>query len=123
MILVSVVPHEIFQRQNQNLVLDMPCTYSQLYMGFDIEIPTIYKHNIVVKVPARTNSGAQIKIAGKGLPSVRGLGDMFIIPKLDFPRETLDGYDELIKSMSKIDEAHTSKRRQSWIDKIKKYKL
>ena len=122
MVHVSTRKHEIFQRHDQHLVVEMPCTYVQLYRGFDADVPTIYGHTVVVRVPAFTMPNSQIRVAGKGLPGGRnGLGDMFIIPKLDMPRGVPDEYAQVLDSMDRIESANVSKRRQDWFDKVTRY--
>ena len=46
-ILVNVLKHEIFQRHDNHVIIEMPCTYPQLYKGFEVEVPTVYKEKIV----------------------------------------------------------------------------
>lgn len=119
---LSVDKHEIFQRHDKHIVMDVPCTFSQLYFGFEIEVPTVYKEKVLVKVPAGTMPNAQIRIVGKGLPGGRSLiGDMFLIPKLDFFKNFPTDYDSVMRQLADLDAINVSKRRQDWLDKVKRY--
>jgi molecular chaperone DnaJ len=121
-ILVNVLKHEIFQRHDNHIIIEIPCTYPQLYKGFEVEVPTVYKEKIVAKIPSGTYPNSQIRIAGKGLPGGKSvLGDMFIIPKLDVPRNMPQEYEDIVAKLTEFEEKHVSKRRQDWIEKTKKY--
>lgn len=120
---VSVKRHELFQRHEQHLVMDVPCTFVQLCRGFDLEVPTLYGHSVVVRIPQATMPNSQIRVAGKGLPGGKtGLGDMFIIPKLDMPKEISEEYGSLLDKMFELDAKSASKRRNEWSEKIQRYK-
>ncbi len=121
-VLINLLKHEIFQRHDNHIVIDVPCTFSQLCRGVSLEIPTVYKEKIVTRIPAGTYPNSQIRIAGKGLPGGRNaIGDMYIIPKLDVPKNITEEYNELLNKLSELDEKNTSKRRLDWLEKIKKY--
>lgn len=121
-VFVNVAKHEIFHRQDNHLIIEVLCSYTQLYKGFEIELPTVYKEKISVKIPAGTYPNSQIRIARKGLTGGRGgIGDMFIIPKLDVPRNMPDEYNVVIDNLETIENKHISRRRQDWQTKISKY--
>lgn len=119
---LSIDRHEIFQRHDKHIVVDIPCTFSQLYFGFEVEVPTVYSEKIMVKIPAGTMPNTQIRVSGKGLPGGKTLiGDMFLIPKLDVFKNFPAEYENVIKQLADLDAINVSKRRQDWLDKVKKY--
>lgn len=123
MVHVATKKHEIFQRHDHHVVVEMPCTYAQLYRGFEAEVPTLYGHSVVVKIPPCTMPNSQIRVAGKGLPGGRvGVGDMFIIPKLDMPKGMPEEYSEVIDRMDRLESENVSKRRQDWNERVTRYK-
>ena len=60
---VSVRRHKIFQRDGENLILQLPITFSQAALGAEIEVPTL-KGRDTLKVPAGTQSGEVFKLRG-----------------------------------------------------------
>ena len=118
---LSVEKHDIFQRHDKHIVIDVPCTFSQLYFGFEVEVPTVYREKIMVKIPAGTMPNAQIRVAGKGFPGGRMLiGDMFLIPKIDVPKNMSAEYENAVRQLANLDATNVSKRRQDWLDKVKR---
>lgn len=69
-VFVRVTPHDVFERQGDDLVCTIPISFPQAAMGDTIRVPTIGS-SLEVKVPEGTESGDEVRIKGKGLPSVR----------------------------------------------------
>jgi molecular chaperone DnaJ len=122
MVFVEVQHHEMFKRYDSNLILEIPCSYSQLVNGFDVDVPTVYNHKIVVKIPKETMPNTQIRVKGKGLPGgYDGIGDMFIIPKLDIPKNMPEEYYQVLERLRAIEDGNVTHRRKEWNRKISKY--
>ena len=90
---IDVHPHDIFERDGQNLICRHDVPYDIMVLGGEIEVPSLTER-IKLRVPAGTSSGQKLRIKGRGLPHVnsRALGDYFvqlqvIIPKLLTPQE------------------------------------
>ncbi len=69
-IAIEEIPHPVFERQDDNLYLNYYISFPQAALGDNIEIQTL-NGKCNVKIPAGTQSGHIIKLAGKGLPDLR----------------------------------------------------
>jgi len=119
---VQVLNHELYQRHDNHLIIDMPCTFFQLLNGFTVDVPTIYKQKVSVKIPKNTLPNTHIRIQRQGLPGgIDGMGDMFIIPRLDFPKNMPTEYYDLLEKANQIELQNTSIRRKEWERKVSKY--
>ena len=72
-IVVHVRSNKIFQRHGQDIVCEIPIHFSTAALGGEIEAPTL-NGKAKIKIPAGTQSGTVFRLAGKGLPNVRGYG-------------------------------------------------
>ena len=63
---VEVLPHAIFVRRNEHIVVRLPLRLSQLITGATVEVPTVHGLRTLV-VPAGTPTGAEIRLAGLGI--------------------------------------------------------
>ncbi|MBT4066316.1 MAG: DnaJ domain-containing protein [Euryarchaeota archaeon] len=96
-----VKEHAWFERNGMDLIMSLPLGYSDLALGTTVTIPHVDDKDLVVKVPSGTNSGDTITIAGRGLPSSRGVGrgDVVVLCKLHMPKKfdkgTKKALDEL----------------------------
>ena len=60
-VVVDVKAHPIFQRHDNNLLLDVPVSFPSATLGDEIEVPTL-SGRIKLKIPAGTQSGKQFRI-------------------------------------------------------------
>src|SRR4051794_17597458 len=67
---VVVKPHPIFTRHNNDLVCQVPISFTQAALGGKIEVPTL-KGPESIDVPIGTQHGEVFKLRGKGLPDRR----------------------------------------------------
>jgi molecular chaperone DnaJ len=71
---ILIRPHSVFKRKGDDLYLKVPISFSQAALGDEIEVPTLEKAKIFLKVPAGTESGKVLRISQKGIPHFSGLG-------------------------------------------------
>jgi len=71
---LRVKPHEIFRRDGDDLVLDLPLNIAQAALGAQVKIPTLEGEPVPLTVPPGTQHGKSFRIAGRGIPHLRGRG-------------------------------------------------
>lgn len=76
---VEVEPHDRFQRRGDDLVYDLPVTFSQAALGAELTVPTI-DGEAEFAIPAGIQSGQLLRIRAKGMPHLRsnGRGDQLV---------------------------------------------
>ena len=68
-IVVNVKRHEIFQRQDNEIVLDLEISPSQAVLGDSMRVPTL-AGNVKLNIPTGTQSGDVLRLKGKGMPDI-----------------------------------------------------
>ncbi|HVY23318.1 MAG TPA: molecular chaperone DnaJ [Steroidobacteraceae bacterium] len=122
---VHVREHEIFERDGANLSCEVPVSFVTAALGGSIEVPTLHG-NVVLKVPAETQSGRVFRLKEKGVKPVRGgsTGDLFCRVMVETPVNLNDDQKELLRkfeaTMLKGGAKH-SPRETSWLDGVKKF--
>ncbi|NDV98476.1 molecular chaperone DnaJ [Salipiger sp. PrR002] len=98
-IFIEVKKHEIFERESTELHCRVPVSMTTAALGGDIEVPTIDGGRSRVKIPAGSQSGRQMRLRGKGMPSLRGggTGDMFIELAVETPVNLTSRQKELLR--------------------------
>lgn len=99
---VNVNPHNTFERQENNLFIEVPLSFVIACIGGEIEVPTLDgKTNL--KVNQGTQNGTVFRIKGKGLPSIRGAGtgDEHVKVIIDIPKKISKKQIELLKDFEK----------------------
>ena len=86
-VIIHVRPHEIFKRQDNDLICEMPISFVHAALGGELEVPTI-DGKAKLRIPEGTQPGAVFRLRGRGVPSLRGFGkgDQLVRIKIEVPR-------------------------------------
>ena len=68
-IIVNVKRHELFQRQDNEIILDLEITPAQAVIGDKMRVPTL-SGNVKLTIPSGTQSGDILRLKGKGMPDI-----------------------------------------------------
>lgn len=95
---IDVGPHEIFQRDGQDLFVDLPITFSQAALGAVVKVPTI-NGEVKLKIQPGTQPGTLIRLQGKGVPYLRsrGRGDQYVRIRVEVPKKLTQRQKELLR--------------------------
>lgn len=120
-VFLRVQPHSYFGRDEDNLLLAVPISYSQAALGCTIEVPGLNGKMSVI-VPAGTQSGALLRLKGQGIndpyySSARG--DYIIRIDVDVPSVIDEEYLTILKQLGELELKHKSKRLSEFEEKIK----
>ena len=115
---VSVQEHPIFERDGNDIYLELPVTFSQVALGCEMEVATIHG-KVKMKIPAGTQTGTKFKLAGKGIQNQTSgrSGNQYVIIKVVTPTKLDNVQKELFTKLSKTDESKGS----TFFDKFKKF--
>jgi len=91
-LVVSVRPHPVFTREGANLSRELPVTLREALLGAEVPVATVDGRRLLLKIPGGTQPGRTIRLAGQGMPRLRGdtRGDLLVrvrvvLPSLDEP--------------------------------------
>ncbi len=112
---VRVSPHPFFKRENSDILLDLPLSFTEAALGTNIRIPTV-NGEVTLKIPAGTQNDQVFRIRGKGFPQVGrfGRGDMLVKVKVSVPKNLSRQERELLKKFAEINRENP---RSSWPSK------
>ncbi len=97
---VTVRDHPVFDRDGDNLRIDIPVTIPEAVLGATIEVPTLDGERVKVKVPANTPSGRVLRVKGHGV-SVKGKkGDLLATILIVTPDSLSDTSKKLIQEFA-----------------------
>jgi molecular chaperone DnaJ len=72
-VVLHLKAHEIFQRDGDDLLCEVPVSFVQAALGAEIQVPTLGE-KATIKVPAGTQPGTMFRLRGKGVKNVQGYG-------------------------------------------------
>jgi molecular chaperone DnaJ len=119
-IVITVLDHPIFSRQGDDLYCEVPINFTQAALGAQIEIPTI-SGRVILKIPPGSQTGAELRIKGKGLPSVRGYGRGDLVARLfvEVPTHLTAKQRELLEQYARLENGAGSPMVQGFWEKVK----
>ncbi len=119
---ISIKPHEIFQRQETEIVCEMPITYSQAVLGGEIEVPTL-TGTTALKIPAGTESGRILRLPGMGIVNMMNgsKGDQHVRVHIYVPRTLSDRQRELVQELATVEGKPVAHESRSFLDKVKEF--
>ena len=98
---IHIKPHKYFQRQGDDLIINLDISFSQATLGDKIEIPTLEDSIIKLKVPAGIQPGEMIKLKGKGMPRLYNKSKGNLIAKIQvvIPKKISRRQKEIIEEL------------------------
>jgi molecular chaperone DnaJ len=87
-VVLRVKPHPELARHDQDVVFQLRVNVVQAALGDRIEIPTL-EGPVEIAIPAGTQNGQSFRLAGRGMPDVRGgrRGDQYVIVQVVVPKD------------------------------------
>ena len=101
---IQVEPHPIFTRSGLDVHVELPVTLPEAVLGGAITAPTVHG-DVTLKVPKHSNTGATLRLKGKGIKGSKAdrTGDQYVKLKIVLP-EKIDS--ELVKLVERWAKAH-----------------
>ncbi|NKF23152.1 molecular chaperone DnaJ [Solimonas marina] len=121
---INVKPHEIFERDGNDLHCSVPISVVTAALGGPLEVPTL-EGKVEVEVPEGSQSGKQFRLRGRGVRSVRtsGPGDLYCTVYVETPVRLTKQQKDLLKQFGET-LGHDNKHHpegSSWLGKAKKF--
>lgn len=89
-VVLEVRPHPLFQREGNDILVEVPIRFAQAALGDTIEIPTL-DGVVRMRVPGGSQSGRVFRLKGKGMLAADGRrGDQRVRVVIDVPDEVPD---------------------------------
>lgn len=113
-----VLPHKNFVREGSDIILKVPLSFTQAALGDTIEVPTV-EGNVMLKIPAGTQSETKFRLKGKGVKNPKGgsKGDQYVIVHVETPTNLTDDEKSLLEQLGKIEKTN---KKSPW-DKFKSF--
>ena len=101
-LLVTVRPHPRFERKGADLYVDVPVPLADAVLGGEVEVPTLKGTRLHLKIPAGTQNGRSIRLAGQGMPRRDGHGDLYARVNVRLPESLSPREKELFEELRAI---------------------
>lgn len=84
-------PHPVFKRHGADLEREVPISLEEALLGGEVRVGTL-KGQVLLKVPAGTQTGRRFRLAGQGMPRLKGdaMGDLYVVARVVLPTDLDD---------------------------------
>ncbi len=128
-VFVSVRPHELFERDNLDLLVTVPVPMTTAALGGTIEAPCLVSEacdgqcRAEVQVPEGAQTGRTVRIKGKGMPHLNGRqrGDLVVELFVETPTNLSARQKELLRELAETCGEAQSPRNTSFAGKAKRF--
>lgn len=102
-LVIGVTPHRQFQRQGDDLTVEVPVPLSVAVLGGEIDVPTL-KGTLALKIPPETQNGKTFKLGSQGMPRLgkHGHGDLRARVSVTLPTGLNEGEKELFSKLREL---------------------
>src|SRR5690606_27472366 len=100
-VFINVHRHPLFERRDDDILLDLEVNVAQAALGDEVVIPTVHGDD-KLKIPPGTQSGTVFRVRGRGVPprNGHGAGDQLVITQVKVPTELSARQRELFEEMA-----------------------
>jgi molecular chaperone DnaJ len=119
LVLLEIKEDERFERQADDLVFDLPLSFSQVALGGTFVVPTATGEEKISVEPG-TQTGSVIRLKGKGLPHLGqdGKGDLHVRIHVWTPETMSSEQERLFRELAKV-EGEPPKRSSGFWSRVK----
>jgi molecular chaperone DnaJ len=120
-IVLHVKAHEIFQRDGDDLLCDVPISFAQAALGAEVEVPTL-DGPASVKVAAGTQGGAIFRLKGRGIKNVQGhgRGDLLARVQVEVPTKLNSAQKAKLEEFARLCDESVHPLGKSFLDSAKR---
>jgi molecular chaperone DnaJ len=112
---LHVQPHDLFDRDGDNLYGKVSISFAQAILGDILEVPTLDRTK-TLKIEPGTQPGTVIRYAGEGVPRLKGYGrgDLFMEVEVKIPTLVTPRQAELIKEFMELEGDKDGQKLRKW---------
>lgn len=98
---ITVRPHELFQRDGDDVIYDLPINIAQAALGTEVDVPSL-DGMLTLKIPAGTHSGHVFQLKDRGVPHLRagGRGDQLVRVQVVTPTNLTKEQRKLLEQLA-----------------------
>jgi len=120
-VFINVEPHGIFEREGNDILLDLPISFTEAALGCKKEVPALSSHSCRITIPEGTQNGKVFRVKGEGFPNVhgQGRGDLLVRIFVETPSKLSERQKQLLQDFAELEGPANLPKRKGFLDKIK----
>ena len=114
-VVLHVERHPLFDREGDDIICQIPISFTQAALGTEIDIPTL-NGTKKIHIPRGTQSGHAFRLKGEGTHHLRGhgRGDQIVEVIVKTPTKLTKKQEELLREFARINGEETILKKGFW---------
>ncbi len=119
-VVLSIIPHPLFEREGRDIHCQVPIAFVKAALGGEVEVPTLYG-KVSLRIPEGTQSGKIMRMRGKGVPSLRtrSPGDQHVHIFVEVPTKLTKKQRDLLQQFADESGTEVSPVTKGFLDKLR----
>lgn len=120
---INVDPHEYFQRHGDDILIDLPVTFTEAALGCKKDVPSFSQHTARISIPEGTQSGKTLRVKGEGFANIHGSGkgDLLVRIQVETPTSLTERQREILKQFAEVETPANFPKKKGFFDKLKDF--
>lgn len=120
-VFITVEPHPVFEREGNDIILDLPISFPEAALGCKKDVPSLFSKAVRITIPEGTQNEKIFRVKGEGFPNVHGSGkgDLLVRVFVETPTKLTDKQKQLLKQFGDLEDPNNLPKQKSFLDKIK----
>lgn len=121
-VFLHVKPHEIFQREGDDLICEVPISFVQAALGAEVDVPTL-QGRAQIKVPPGTQNGTVFRLRGRGIMGLqsRAPGDLHVRVTIEVPTHLNAEQRAKLQEFAALCDSNVNPISRSFLEKARKF--
>jgi molecular chaperone DnaJ len=121
-VFLGVKQHEVFAREGDDLVCEIPVSFVQAALGAEIEVPTL-EGRATIRIPAGTQPGTLLRLKGRGVKNLQGYGqgDLRVRVQVEVPAHLNSTQKAKLAEFAALCDGQEAPLAQGFFEKAKKF--
>jgi len=121
-VVLHVKEHELFRRDGDDLICELPTSFVQMALGAEVEVPTL-TGTANIKIPAGTQNGTTFRLKGRGVRNVQGygVGDLLVKVVVEVPTSLNGAQRAKLQEFGGLCDASVNPHHKGFFEKAKDF--
>ena len=121
-VFLNVRRHEIFQRDGDDLLCEVPVSFVQAALGTEIEVPTL-EGQATIRIPPGTQPGTVLRLKGRGVKNLQGYGqgDLHVRVQVEVPAHLNAAQKAKLQEFAALCDGQEAPIASGFFEKAKKF--
>ncbi|MCZ6682190.1 MAG: molecular chaperone DnaJ [Planctomycetota bacterium] len=119
---VRIKAHPYLERHSNDLVCDIPISFTQAALGANVEVPTL-GGKAEVTIPAGIQHGELLRLSKQGLPDLRTgrVGDQVVRVLIEIPRRLNERQRDILRDFAETEDKRVLPESKGFYEKLKDF--